>query len=155
MWIPVFCVPSFLQGLVRQQRKKLEFSDYQGNKVFVWGLNDCHQLGTNISESKVRKEGGKEGRVHVTVFVYLLSLHLLLNSVPHSPFSFSSLLQVKTPTESRALAKLHPVQFVGGSKSLFIVSHDGKVDFHVSVYVLFSLSVTLPTMCLVLFASVA
>ena len=35
--------------------------------------------------------------------------------------------QVKSPFESRALAKLHPVQLAGGSKTLFIVSQDGKV----------------------------
>ena len=35
---------------------------------------------------------------------------------------------MKTPLESRALAKLHPLQFVGGSKTLYIVSHDGKVQ---------------------------
>ena len=35
--------------------------------------------------------------------------------------------QVKSPYESHALAKLHPIQLVGGSKTLFIVSQDGKV----------------------------
>ena len=35
--------------------------------------------------------------------------------------------QVKSPFESRALAKLHPIQLAGGSKTLFIVSQDGKV----------------------------
>ena len=35
--------------------------------------------------------------------------------------------QVKTPFESKVLAKLRPVQLIGGSKTLFIVSQDGKV----------------------------
>ena len=35
--------------------------------------------------------------------------------------------QVKGAFESRALAKLHPIQLAGGSKTLFIVSQDGKV----------------------------
>ncbi len=35
--------------------------------------------------------------------------------------------KVKSPYESKALAKLRPVQLVGGSKTLFVVSQDGKV----------------------------
>ncbi len=38
-------------------------------------------------------------------------------------------LQVKAPQESRALAKLHPMQFVGGSRTLYLVTHDGKVMY--------------------------
>lgn len=58
-------------------------------KAFVWGLNDRGQLGSELSEAKV-----------------------------------------KVPFESRALAKLRPIQFVGGAKTLFIISQDGKVrDF--------------------------
>ena len=56
-------------------------------KVFAWGLNDRGQLGSELSEAKV-----------------------------------------KVPFESRALAKLRPIQFVGGAKTLFIISQDGKVS---------------------------
>ena len=35
--------------------------------------------------------------------------------------------KVMSPFESRALAKLRPIQLVGGAKTLFIVSQDGKV----------------------------
>jgi E3 ubiquitin-protein ligase HERC2 len=35
--------------------------------------------------------------------------------------------KVKTPVESRALAMLRPIHFVGGAKTLFIISQDGKV----------------------------
>ncbi len=36
-------------------------------------------------------------------------------------------MQIKTPVENKALAKLHPVYMAGGSKTLFVVSQDGKV----------------------------
>ena len=58
-------------------------------KAFVWGLNDRGQLGSELSEARV-----------------------------------------KVPFESRALAKLRPIQFVGGAKTLFIISQDGKVKEH-------------------------
>jgi alpha-tubulin suppressor-like RCC1 family protein len=58
-------------------------------KAFVWGLNDRGQLGSELSEAKV-----------------------------------------KVPFESRALAKLRPIQFVGGAKTLFIISQDGKVHVY-------------------------
>ena len=35
--------------------------------------------------------------------------------------------KVKTPVESRTLAMLRPIHFVGGAKTLFIISQDGKV----------------------------
>lgn len=35
--------------------------------------------------------------------------------------------KVKVPTYSAALTQLKPIHIAGGSKSLFIVSHDGKV----------------------------
>ena len=35
--------------------------------------------------------------------------------------------QVKVPTDNKGLAKFNPVFFAGGSKTLFIVSQDGKV----------------------------
>ena len=43
------------QGFVRNQRKRIGSArgDSQSSKVFVWGLNDYHQLGTGLSESKV------------------------------------------------------------------------------------------------------
>ena len=41
--------------------------------------------------------------------------------------------RVKTPVESRALAKLRPIQFVGGAKTLFIISQDGKVNYTVDL----------------------
>ena len=42
-------------GLIRSQRKKAESAqDSHANKVFVWGLNDRTQLGSSISETKVR-----------------------------------------------------------------------------------------------------
>ena len=56
-------------------------------QAFVWGLNDRGQLGSEVSEAKV-----------------------------------------KVPIESPALAKLRPIQFVGGAKTLFIISQDGKVN---------------------------
>ena len=34
---------------------------------------------------------------------------------------------MKTPFDSKGLGKLRPIQLVGGSKTLFIVSQDGKV----------------------------
>ena len=34
---------------------------------------------------------------------------------------------MKTPYDSTGLGKLRPIQLVGGSKTLFIVSQDGKV----------------------------
>ena len=34
---------------------------------------------------------------------------------------------MKTPHDSKGLGKLRPIQLVGGSKTLFIVSQDGKV----------------------------
>lgn len=40
-------------GQIRPQRKKTEFLDGQISKVFVWGLNDYHQLGGVIIDSKV------------------------------------------------------------------------------------------------------
>ena len=52
----------------------------------MWGLNDRGQLGSELSEAKV-----------------------------------------KVPIESQILAKLRPIQFVGGAKDLFIISQDGKV----------------------------
>ena len=36
-------------------------------------------------------------------------------------------VKVKVPVDSRALAKLRPIQFVGGAKTLFVISQDGKV----------------------------
>ena len=38
---------------IRHHRKKPEFVDGQTNKVFVWGLNDFHQLGGGIPDNKV------------------------------------------------------------------------------------------------------
>ena len=35
--------------------------------------------------------------------------------------------QVKSPIDNKSLAKFGPVQFAGGSKTLFMVSQDGKV----------------------------
>lgn len=40
-------------GQIRPQRKKTEFLDGQISKVFVWGLNDYHQLGGVIIDNKV------------------------------------------------------------------------------------------------------
>lgn len=42
-------------GLIRRQRKMAEGSlmDNNSSKVFVWGLNDRHQLGSSHSDSKV------------------------------------------------------------------------------------------------------
>ena len=42
-------------GLIRKQRKIAESSMMDGisNKVFVWGLNDRHQLGNSQSDTKV------------------------------------------------------------------------------------------------------
>lgn len=61
-------------------------------KAFVWGLNDRGQLGSELSEARV-----------------------------------------KVPFESRALAKLRPIQFVGGAKTLFVISQDGKVKLYMYV----------------------
>ncbi len=43
-------------GLIRRQRRMAEGGAHDGNacKVFVWGLNDRHQLGSSQSETKVR-----------------------------------------------------------------------------------------------------
>ena len=43
-------------GLIRKQRRIAEGMPMDGhsNKVFVWGLNDHHQLGTAQSDAKVR-----------------------------------------------------------------------------------------------------
>ena len=41
-------------GLVRKHRSKTEGALDTHNKVFVWGLNDRGQLGSEISETKVR-----------------------------------------------------------------------------------------------------
>ena len=38
---------------VRMMKRKPEIYDSQGNKVFVWGYNDCGQLGSTPSEAKV------------------------------------------------------------------------------------------------------
>ena len=35
--------------------------------------------------------------------------------------------KIKNPAHSETLASLKPIHIAGGSKSLFIVSHDGKV----------------------------
>ena len=42
-------------GLIRRQRKMAEGSlmDSNSNKVFVWGLNDRHQLGSSQLDNKV------------------------------------------------------------------------------------------------------
>ncbi len=42
-------------GLIRSQRKMAEGSliDGHSNEVFVWGLNDRHQLGNAQSDTKV------------------------------------------------------------------------------------------------------
>ena len=53
----------------------------------MWGLNDRGQLGSGLTETKV-----------------------------------------KTPFESPALAKLRPIQLVGGARTLFVISQDGKVS---------------------------
>jgi E3 ubiquitin-protein ligase HERC2 len=37
--------------------------------------------------------------------------------------------KVKIPTFNEALTALKPIEIVGGSKSLFIVSNEGKVNF--------------------------
>lgn len=37
------------------------------------------------------------------------------------------LFQIKLPVDSKGLAKLNPVFLTGGSKTLFVVSQDGKV----------------------------
>lgn len=42
-------------GLVRKHRSKTEGATDTHNKVFVWGLNDRGQLGSEIPESKVRQ----------------------------------------------------------------------------------------------------
>ena len=64
--------------------------------------------------------------------------------------------KVMSPFESRALAKLRPIQLVGGAKTLFIVSQDGKV--HTFMYVpkvcvlkLLYLSFYEPSYCSVLY----
>lgn len=36
-----------------RRRLDLLSTDTHGNKVFVWGLNDMRQLGTELSEAKV------------------------------------------------------------------------------------------------------
>ena len=41
-------------GLVRKHRSKAEGVVDTHNKVFVWGLNDRGQLGSELSDSKVR-----------------------------------------------------------------------------------------------------
>lgn len=41
-------------------------------------------------------------------------------------FPFHS-IQIKVPMDSKGLAKLNPVFFAGGSKTLFVVSQDGEV----------------------------
>ena len=41
-------------GLVRKHRSKAEGTLDTRNKVFVWGLNDRGQLGSEIADSKVR-----------------------------------------------------------------------------------------------------
>ncbi len=41
--------------------------------------------------------------------------------------------KVKIPYDSKALAKLRPVQLVGGSKTLFVISQDGKVRTYMYV----------------------
>ncbi len=45
-------------GLIRRQRKidENQFSDGNPFRVFVWGLNDKHQLGCVHSDSKVSSE---------------------------------------------------------------------------------------------------
>lgn len=40
-------------GIYTRRRVELSSTDTHGNKVFVWGLNDMRQLGTEISEAKV------------------------------------------------------------------------------------------------------
>ena len=40
-------------GQIKHHRKKPDFLDGQSSKVFVWGLNDCHQLGGGITDQKV------------------------------------------------------------------------------------------------------
>lgn len=39
------------------KKKDLPIIDTHGNKVFVWGLNDVHQLGTGPIEGKVSHVG--------------------------------------------------------------------------------------------------
>ena len=41
-------------GLVRKHRSKAEGAMDTHNKVFVWGLNDHGQLGSELQDSKVR-----------------------------------------------------------------------------------------------------
>ena len=40
-------------GIYTRRRVELSSTDTHGSKVFVWGLNDIRQLGTEISEAKV------------------------------------------------------------------------------------------------------
>lgn len=40
-------------GIYTRRRVELSSTDTHGSKVFVWGLNDMRQLGTEISEAKV------------------------------------------------------------------------------------------------------
>lgn len=41
---------------LHRRRADLAMPENQGNKVFVWGLNDVHQLGSGVSEVKVRRD---------------------------------------------------------------------------------------------------
>lgn len=51
--------------------------------------------------------------------------------------------KVKVPVFSPTLSALRPVHIAGGSKTLFIVSHDGKVRFAIITLITFIyLSVT-------------
>ena len=73
-------------GIVRRQhRKRMDTLDSHGNKVFVWGLNDRTQLGSGISETKVRTYTCtcityvRMYNVHVHVcFPFICTVHMTL-----------------------------------------------------------------------------
>ena len=56
-------------GLVRKHRSKAEGVVDTHNKVFVWGLNDRGQLGSELTDSKVR-----------VVATYYPGFHMLLSA---------------------------------------------------------------------------
>jgi E3 ubiquitin-protein ligase HERC2 len=107
-----------IHGLKMVGRKRLEDEEYSSSLSFL--ASDSEEVEDSLSAAMFGKtKGGKREEHPVKVFVWGLNDKDQLGGLKGS--------KIKLPVYSEVLSALNSVSIAGGSKSLFIVTNDGKV----------------------------
>ncbi|XP_025832237.1 E3 ubiquitin-protein ligase HERC2 [Agrilus planipennis] len=113
-----------IHGLSVVGSKRQSYGEIKTSSSFLandWDLNESNFRTTYVGStvSSVVKTASSDASEDFQVYVWGLNDKDQLGGMKGS--------KVKTPTKSEILSQLRPIHIAGGSKSLFIVSQDGKL----------------------------